>query len=333
MNELGVSVKILTGDNEYVSLAVCEKVGLVSDTIILGPEMEKMSRDELSKKIKSTTIFARLTPEQKAEIIDLFKKQGNVVGYLGDGINDAPPLKMSDVGISVKNGSDIARDVADIVLMKKSLEVLKEGIIEGRKTHMNILKYIQMEISSNFGNMVTVAIASFFLPFLPLLPVQILLNNFLYDISQITIPSDNVDIELVKKPKKWDISFIKKFMFLFGSVSSVFDFLTFFVLLGILHVAVDVFRTGWFIESLLTQTLVIFLIRTRVTPFFKSKPGKFIFISAAAVILIGLIITSTTIGKYFAFTPLSMQFYLFIFGIVILYLFCVEFTKYMFFRK
>ncbi len=333
MEDLGVVVKILTGDNEFVSKSVCSKVGISSQFLVLGPDMEKMSDEELSKKIKTTSIFARLNPEQKAKIIELLKKQGEVVGYLGDGINDAPPLKTSDVGISVHNGSDIAREVADVVLMRKSLEVLKEGIVEGRKTHMNILKYIQMEISSNFGNMVTIAIASFFLPFLPLLPVQILLNNFLYDLSQMAIPSDNVDSNLIIKPKKWDISFIKRFMFLFGSVSSIFDFLTFFVLLGILHVTVAAFRTGWFVESLLTQTLVIFLIRTRMFPFFKSKPGKLLIISAAIVSVVGIMLTVFPVGRYFSFVPLSSRFYIFIFGITVLYLFCVELAKKFFYSR
>lgn len=328
----GISVKILTGDNEIVTKRICLEAGIVVDEIITGDDLRKMTEQTLVEKVISVNAFARLTPQQKAHIIEVLKKEGNVVGYLGDGINDAPPLKMADVGITVNNGSDIAKDVADIVLMRKSLAVLQEGVLLGRKTHANILKYILMEISSNFGNMLTVAGASFFLPFLPMLPVQILLNNFLYDISQISISSDNVDPDTIQLPGKWDKNFIKRFTLVFGPISSLFDFLTFFILLYILHSSPAAFRTGWFIESLVTQTLVIFLIRTNKIPFIKSKPSKLVVIGSFFVIIVGFLLTILPTASYFEFIRLPLIFFPLLAIIVFLYCVIVETTKAWFYR-
>lgn len=333
LEKLGIIIKILTGDNELVTKKVCLDAKINVENILLGPEVENLDMQTLAEKAQNTTIFAHLTPSQKAKVIDALQLKGYVVGYLGDGVNDAPPLKSSDVGISVNNGSDIARDVADIVLMRKSLSVLKDGVIEGRITHSNILKYIMMELSSNFGNMVTVAISSFFLPFLPILPVQILLNNFLYDFSQITIPSDNVDKDLISTPRKWDIKFINKFMLVFGPISSLFDFLTFFILLFILHATVPMFRTGWFIESLVTQTIIIFSIRTKKIPFFKSLPSIYIVFSTLIVIVVGLGIVISPLRSYFNFVSLPYLFYPLLGVIIICYFTMVESAKILFYKK
>lgn len=333
LEDLGIQVKVLTGDNQFVTQHICEKVGLPVEKILLGHEVDSFSDAELEEHVKRTSIFALLNPEQKARVITALKNTQHVVGYLGDGINDAPPLKTADVGISVHNGSDIAREVADIVLMKKSLEVLQEGVIEGRKTHVNILKYIMMEISSNFGNMVTLAGASLFLPFLPMLPVQILLNNFLYDMSQLALPTDHVDKDLIKVPRQWNIQFIKNFMLIFGPISSLFDFMTFFVLLYVLHASAAIFRTGWFLESFVTQTLIIFAIRTKIIPFFKSVPSKWLVIGSFSVLIAGVFLVISPLRSYFMFDSLPIIFYLFLIIAIILYFIVVEATKAWFFKR
>ncbi len=327
-----IEIKILTGDNEFASRTICENAGLKVNNIINGSDFEKLTSVEKLKTALETTIFTRLTPEQKAEIINVLKNAGKTVGYLGDGINDAPPLKNADVGISVSNGADIALDIADVVLMQKSLHVLNAGVEEGRKTHINIFKYLMMEISSNFGNMITVSIASFLLPFIPMLPTQILLNNFLYDVSQFAIATDHVDSELLLEPKKWNINFIKKFMLLFGSISSIFDFITFFTLFYFLHFTIGSFRTGWFIESLLTQTLIIFSIRTARSPFIKSLPSKTLVFSSIIVILIGIFITFPPIGHYFSFSVMPAIFYPLLALITVCYFVIVEIVKGRFYR-
>lgn len=332
LKQLGIEVKILTGDNELVTESICQKAGIPVNGTLVSEDIEKLSEAELNKKIEQTTIFARLTPSQKEHIITLLKKQKHVVGYLGDGINDAPPLKAADVGISVNNGSDIARDVADIVLMRKSLEILQEGVQEGRKTHANIMKYIMMSLSSNFGNMISVAVASIFLPFLPLLPTQILLIDFLYDLSQITIPMDTVDTELLSKPHKWDITFIKKFMLEFGPISSIFDITTFFVLLFFLHASIPIFRTGWFIESVVTQTLIVFAIRTKRVPFFKSLPSKYVVISAVLSLSVGLWLVYGHLAGVFTFTSVPLLFYAFLGIMILIYFTFVEIGKIFFYR-
>ncbi len=262
LKNLGIDFKVLTGDNELVTKKICGEVGLDVKGLATGEEVEKASDEQLREMVKKTTVFARLSPLQKERVIRALHGNKHIVGYLGDGINDAPALKAADVGISVNNAVDIAKESADIILLKKSLLVLEDGVMEGRKTFGNILKYIKMGSSSNFGNMFSMTGASLFLPFLPMLPIQILLNNLLYDISQIAIPSDNVDKEYLLKSRPWNVNYIKKFMITLGPVSSLFDFITFGVLLWIFRAPDKLFHTGWFLESLCTQTLVIHIMRT-----------------------------------------------------------------------
>ena len=287
----------------------------------------------LQARVEGITIFPRCTPIQKNRVIRALRARGRVVGYLGDGINDAPSLKGADVGISVNNAVDVAKEAADIVLTKKDLSVLKEGVMEGRKVFGNTMKYIMMGLSSNFGNMFSAAGAVIFLPFLPMLPIQILLNNFLYDLSQVAIPLDKVDIEWVQKPRRWNLMFIKKFMYFFGPISSVFDFLTFFLLFKIFGASEGLFQTGWFMESLATQVLVIHVIRTKQIPFLQSWPSKFLLASTAVCVAVGWLIPITPLGRYFHFEPLSLGMIGAIVLIVAVYLVIVEAMKRIFYRK
>ena len=301
--------------------------------VVLGSEMLQMDDDALSRVVEKANIFARVSPAQKDRIMAALKSNGHVVGFLGDGINDAPSLKTADVGISVDNAVDVAKEAADIILLKKSLTVLDDGILEGRKTFGNTMKYIIMGTSSNFGGMFSVAIASLFLPFLPMLPIQILLNNLLYDVSQSTIPTDNVDIEYVEKPKKLNVSYIRKFMIIFGPISSLFDFITFFVMLYVFNANAALFQTAWFIESLATQTLIIFVIRTNKTPFWKSKPSRLLLFSTLSVVGVNLVLPFTPIGKLFGLVEPPLLFYVALAILVISYLLCVEFVKKLFYKR
>jgi Mg2+-importing ATPase len=265
--------------------------------------------------------------------MNALKSNGHVVGFLGDGINDAPSLRTADVGISVDNAVDIAKESADIILLRKDLTVLVRGVLEGRKTFGNTMKYVLMGTSSNFGNMFSAAGASLFLTFLPMAPVQILLNNLLYDMSESTIPTDNVDPEYTEKPKRWDISFIRRFMLFIGPMSSIFDFLTFFIMIFVFAAGESLFQTGWFIESLCTQTLVVFIIRTSKTPSYKSKPSKPLLISSLAVVVLALIIPFTPLGELFGFEPPPLLFYIILVGIVGTYLLLVETIKKWFYKR
>ncbi|HET9947148.1 MAG TPA: magnesium-translocating P-type ATPase, partial [Patescibacteria group bacterium] len=271
LHSLGVRVKILTGDSDLVTKKICDEVGLSIEGIITGDDLEKVSKEKFEELIEKNTIFARLTPEQKLLIVQTLQKQGHAVGYMGDGVNDLPTLHGADVGISVNTAVDVAKDAASIVLLRKGLDVVAEGIVEGRKTFQNTLKYILMATSSNFGNMFSAAGASFFLAFLPMTPLQILLTNGLYDFSQTTIPSDNVDKESLKKPRHWDIKFLRDYMIFFGPISSLFDFVTFGIMIFVFHASHALFQTGWFVESVATEILVIFVIRTSRSPFFLSR--------------------------------------------------------------
>jgi len=331
--DAGVEVKIITGDNALVTRHVCAALEFPIIRAIEGSEIAQMDSDTLASAVEHANIFTRVSPPQKERIIRALMKNNHVVGYLGDGINDAPSIRAADIGITVDNAVDIAKESADIVLLKKDLRVLRDGILEGRKTFGNTMKYIMMGTSSNFGNMVSVAVASLFLPFLPLLPVQILLNNLLYDISQSTIPTDAVDEEYVQAPKRWDIGFIKKFLFVFGPVSSLFDILTFISLLVIFHAPVEMFRTVWFLESLCTQTLIIFAIRTTKVPFFKSLPSRLLVASSISVILAGIAITLTQFGGLFGFVPPTLQFFFLIAGLILGYIVLVEMIKKWFYRN
>ncbi len=333
LEEYGIEIKIVTGDNHLVSSKIANEIGLKIKGILTGQEIDKFSDDELRIKAENTTIFSRVSPDQKVRIIELLKKDKHVVGYLGDGINDAPSLKAADVGISVNNAVDVAKESADLILIHKSLHELVNGVIEGRKTFANTLKYLMMTLSSNFGNMFSMAGASLFIPFLPMLPVQILLNNLLYDSSQFVIPYDYVDDEDIKKPKKWDIGFIKKFMIIFGPASSFFDLITFIILLSVFHLMDANFQTGWFLESLATQTLVVHIIRSKKIPFIQSKPSKVLLISTLSAVVIGWLLCVTPVGSIFKFHFLKAGPLLAIVAIVVAYLISVELIKRAFYKK
>ena len=322
----GVEVKILTGDNELVTRHVCSQVGLDSERIILGDELERMSDPALAHVVEQTSVFARVSPAQKNRIILALKNRSHVVGYLGDGINDAPSLHAADVGISVSTAVDVAKDAADFILLERSLEVLHAGIIEGRKSFGNVMKYLLMGTSSNFGNMFSMAAASMFLPFLPMLPTQILLNNFLYDLAQVTIPTDKVDVTFIHKPQRWNVKMIRDFMIYIGPISSVYDFLTFFALLKIFHASEQFFHSGWFVESLATQTLVIFVIRTARNPL-RSKPSLALTLTTCAVVVFGTVLPFTSLGALIGFTPMPAGFLVFIAVATGTYLLLVEGVK------
>ena len=322
----GVDVKILTGDNELVTQHVCGEVGLASERIILGSELEKLSDPALAHVVEQTSIFARVSPSQKTRIILALKSRSHVVGYLGDGINDAPSLHTADVGISVSTAVDVAKDAADFILLERSLHVLHAGIIEGRKAFGNVMKYLLMGTSSNFGNMFSMAVASVFLPFLPMLPTQILLNNFLYDVAQVTIPTDKVDQTFIHKPQRWNVKMIRDFMIYIGPLSSIYDFLTFFALLKIFRASEQFFHTGWFVESLATQTLVIFVIRTARNPL-RSKPSFALTVTTISVVIIAGVLPFTSIGSVIGLTPVPITFLLFVGIATGTYLLLVETVK------
>jgi P-type Mg2+ transporter len=329
----GIALKILTGDNELVTRKTCELIGLPVNGVLSGSEIEHMDDSTLSRVVEDVTIFSRMTPVQKNRILIALRHNGHVVGYMGDGINDAPSLREADVGISVENAVDIARESADIILLKNDLRVLNDGVFEGRRTFGNTMKYILMGTSSNFGNMFSVAGASLFLRFLPMLPVQILLNNLLYDISESAIPTDNVDESYTGSPKKWDIEFIKKYIVVFGPISSLFDFVTFFILLFIFSADAALFQTAWFMESICTQTLVIFVIRTRVVPFYTSRPSRLLTFSTILIVAIACLLPFTVIGRIFGFVQPPLSFFAVLAGLVVGYLIIVEQVKRWFYRK
>ncbi len=333
LSKAGVELKILTGDNELVTRKVCEHLGFEIKGIVVGSEIAQMHDDALARVVEEANVFCRVTPAQKDRIINALRNNGHVVGFLGDGINDAPSLKSADVGISVENAVDVAKESADIILLQNDLRVLHDGVLEGRKTFGNTMKYIMMGVSSNFGNMFSVAGASLFLPFLPMLPIQILLNNLLYDFSQTTIATDNVDPEYIEKPKRWDITFVRNFMIFLGPISSIFDFLTFFIMLFIFNATEPLFQTAWFLESLCTQTLVIFIIRTRRVPFYKSRPSKLLLLSCLGIVGFALILPFTPLGELFHFVKLPLIFFLVLIGLIGTYLLLTEIVKKWFFKR
>lgn len=328
----GIAIKIVTGDNDLVSRTIAKKLSLPVQGVLTGGEIEKLSDDALRVRAEETTIFARVSPDQKTRIIRSLQRNGHTVGYMGDGINDAASIKAADVGISVNNAVDVAKESADLILLHKSLSTLVDGVREGRKTFSNTLKYLMMTLSSNFGNMFSMAGASLVTPFLPMLPTQILLNNLIYDASQLAIPLDNVDPEDIRKPRKLDIAAIRKFMMVFGPLSSFFDLLTFLLLLFVFRLAEPEFQTGWFIESLATQTLVIYAIRSR-SSFFASKPHPALVGSSVLALLAGIAIIVSPLGSAFKFGTISLSVMLSIALIVILYLAAVYFLKRWFYRK
>jgi len=333
----GVELKILTGDNELVTKTTCEQLGFKIKGVVLGNEISLMQDDALARVVQKANIFARVSPAQKDRVMTALKHNGHVVGFLGDGINDAPSLRTADIGVSVDNAVDVAKESADIILLEKSLRVLDDGVLEGRKTFGNTMKYVNMGTSSNFGNMFSVAGASAFLPFLPMLPIQILLNNLLYDLSESTIPTDNVDSEYVEKPKRLDIPYIRRFMLVFGPLSSIFDFLTFIVMLFVFQAPIPQFQAqfqaAWFTESLCTQTLVVFVIRTRRIPFFKSRPSRLLLVSSLGVVVAALILPFTPLGDLFGFMPPPALFYVILAVLIAAYLLLVETAKRWFMRR
>jgi Mg2+-importing ATPase len=332
LKRLGIEVKIITGDNGLVAAKVCSDIGLECAGVLSGTDLDKLDDDHLAETILTTTVFARISPDQKSRIIKVTRRTGKDVAFLGDGVNDAVALHHADVGISVDSGTDVAKDAADVVLLDKDLGVLAEGVMEGRRIFANTMKYVLMATSSNFGNMFSAAGASTFLTFLPMLPTQILLNNLLYNAGQMVIPADRVDPEALARPAAWDIKFIRRFMSVFGPVSSIFDFLTFWVMLAILHAGHVEFRTGWFVESIATQTLVIYVIRTRRVPFFKSRPSWSMLLVPTAAAVIGAILPWTGVAHVLGFTPLPTKFFLLLFGMVVVYLFLVELAKTRFYK-
>jgi Mg2+-importing ATPase len=333
LQKSGIQLKILTGDNEIVTKKICDDLGIEITRIVVGSEVSQLRDDALARVVEDTNIFARVTPGQKDRIMNALRHNGHVVGFLGDGINDASSIRAADVGVSVDNAVDVAKESADIILLQKDLTVLQEGVLEGRKTFGNTMKYVLMGTSSNFGNMFSVAGASLFLPFLPMLPLQILLNNFLYDLSEATIPTDNVDQEYIEKPKRWNILFVRKFMMYFGLISSIFDFLTFFMMLLVFNATESLFQTAWFVESLCTQTLVIFVIRTRRIPFYKSIPSKLLLVSSLGIVGLTLIIPFTPLSGPFGFVKIPFVFFAVLGGLVGVYLMLVEFVKRWFYSR
>jgi len=348
LHNSGVEVKILTGDNALVTKKVCNDVGLKITQIVTGDEIEKMSNDQFKQVIEEANVFAKLSPSQKEKVIYGLREAGHVVGYMGDGINDSPSLRASDVGISVDSGVDVAKESADIILLEKSLMVLEEGIMEGRRVFANIVKYIRMGASSNFGNMFSVLGASYLFPFLPMKPIQILTNNLLYDFSQTGIPTDNVDKELIAKPLKWNINNIKKFMVFIGPMSSIFDYATFGLMWIIFNAReflnptltqhsksylVSLFQTGWFVESLLTQTLIVHIIRTKKVPFFGSRASLPMTLTTLIIMAIAVWLPYSPLSRTLGLVALPYTYWIWIASFLLLYSTLTHFVKVWFFKK
>ncbi len=331
LHKNGVAVKVLTGDNELVAAKVCREVGLNIEGMLLGTNIDYLTDTELAKIAENTTVFAKLTPFHKERIVKVLREKGHVVGFMGDGINDAPALRIADIGISVDTAVDIAKEAADIILLEKSLMVLENGIVEGRKTFANMQKYVKMTASSNFGNVFSVLVASAFLPFLPMLPIQTLILNLLYDISQIAIPFDNVDAEFISKPQVWDSKDLRTFMLFFGPISSIFDILTFIILWNVFKANTiansTLFQSGWFIESLITQILIVHMIRTRKIPFIQSIASVQLSLMTLLMMAIGIFLPMGSLAHYFKMVALPSNFFIWIAGIVLGYIVLTQCMK------
>jgi Mg2+-importing ATPase len=331
LQKIGIEVKVLTGDNELVTKKICSEVGLPYANVLIGTQLNEMSDDELADKAKSYSIFAKLTPQQKSRIILALQSKGNVVGFIGDGINDGPAIKVADVGISVDSAVDIAKDSADIILLEKSLLVLYDGVLEGRRVFGNILKYIKMSASSNFGNMLSMIGASALLPFLPMAPIQILLNNFLYDCSQIAVPTDLVDEDYLLLPRIWDVRNIARFMFFIGPISSLFDYATFALMWFVIKANsiefTSLFQTGWFVESLLSQTLIVHVIRTGKIPFLESRPSNALLITTFSICLIGVTLPFSRLSGRLQMQPLPSVYWIGLLIILLSYFLFTQFIK------
>jgi Mg2+-importing ATPase len=335
LHDLKVDVKILTGDNEIITAYICNEVGMPVEKILLGPQIESMSEKELDEAVDSISVFARLAPAHKEQIIRALQRKEHVVGFMGDGINDAPALKAADVGISVNSAVDIAKESSDIILLENSLLVLEQGVKEGRRVFGNITKYIKMAASSNFGNMFSVVGASAFLPFLPMLPIQVLANNLLYDVSQTAIPTDEVDAEWLTKPRKWTIGEIQRFILFIGPISSIFDYLTFFIMIYVFNAWGNpaLFHTGWFIESLFTQTLIIHVIRTRKIPFIQSRASWPLIITSLVIVAVGAWLTVSPLATTLGFVALPPLYWLLLAIMLIFYVVLTQLVKTWFYRK
>ncbi len=333
LESLGIELKILTGDGAALTEKICRDIDVPIKGTITGEQLQKIPDSQWPSIVRETSIFARIDPFQKEKIIRTLRAGGSVVGFLGDGINDAPALRAADVGVSVSNAVDVAKETADIILQEQSLAVLAGGVMEGRKTFRNTLKYIEMGLSSNFGNMLSMTVASALLPFFPMLPTQILLNNFLYDSSQLSLSSDRVDPEAVRRPSVWDIRFIRRYMLTFGPISSLFDFATFGLLWAMFHDQPMLFQTGWFIESVATQVIVIYVIRTRLAPWRASKPSRLLVLNTSAVVLLATSIPYWALGRVFGFGPLPFTALGVILIFVLAYIGLVEFVKRWFYRR
>jgi Mg2+-importing ATPase len=333
LEESGIDLKILTGDNEFVATHICDQLNIKVTRIVTGDELSQTSDLALDRVVEETNVFARVTPDQKNRIMIALRKNGHVVGFMGDGINDAASIRTADVGISVNNAVDVAKAAADIILLQNDLTVLAQGVQEGRKTLGNTMKYIMMGTSSNFGNMFSAAGASLFLSFLPMLPSQILLNNLLYDISELAIPTDHVDSEYMKIPHRWDVRFVREFMVFFGPVSSIFDFLTFGVMLFVFAAPAALFQTAWFLESISTQSLIIFIIRTRRTPFYRSHPSKPLILSTLATVIVPMLLPFTPLGRLLGLVIPPLTFFIVLAVFIGGYLTLTEILKRYFYRR
>jgi P-type Mg2+ transporter len=331
LREHGVSVKVITGDNEVVTRKICKEVSLAIENAMLGKDVEALSEAELPEAAEHTTIFTKMSPLQKSRVIRALKSRGHTVGYLGDGINDAAALKDADVGISVDTAVDIAKESADIILLEKSLLVLEEAVIEGRRTFANIIKYIKMTASSNFGNVFGVLIASIFLPFLPMLPIQLLTQNLLYDISQVSIPWDDVDRDYLKEPRKWDATGLARFMVFIGPISSIFDIVTFVVMWHVFAANTvekqSLFQSGWFVVGLLTQTLIVHMIRTQHVPFIQSRAAAPVIMLTACIMAIGIYLPFSTLGEHLGMVPLPLSYFPWLVGILLSYCILTQLVK------
>ncbi|MBN9622349.1 MAG: HAD-IC family P-type ATPase, partial [Actinobacteria bacterium] len=324
LSRLEIEVKLITGDNDRVAQKVCADLGLNVRGTLTGAQLDQLSDEQLSAALPTTTIFARVTPEQKSRVLRAQRGLGSTVGFLGDGVNDAVALHDADVGISVETATDVARDAADIVLLAKDLGILAGGVMEGRRIFANTIKYVLMGTSSNFGNMFSAAGASLFLSYLPMLPTQILLNNLLYDVSEMTIPTDNVDQELLRRPSHWDIGLIRRFMTFFGPISSLFDFVTFAVMIWGFDAHAELFRSGWFVESLATQSLVIFAIRTRRVPFWRSRPSTPLIVSTLLCVAVGVWLPYSPVASDLGFTAPPAAFMGALVLMIVAYLLLIE---------
>jgi Mg2+-importing ATPase len=335
LRHLNVDVKILTGDNEIITAYICKEVGMPVEHLVLGSRIEAMSEAELAEAASVTSVFARLAPAHKERIIRALQSKGHVLGFMGDGINDAPALKAADVGISVDSAVDIAKESSDIILLENSLLILEQGVREGRRVFGNIVKYIKMAASSNFGNMFSVVGASAFLPFLPMLPIQVLTNNLLYDFSQTAIPTDEVDADWLTKPRKWEIGGILRFILSIGPISSIFDYLTFFMMLYVFNCWHNpvLFHTGWFVESLFTQTLIIHVIRTNKIPFLQSWASRPLIVTSVIIVTVGAGLTVSPLAGALGFVPLAPLYWLLLAIILVCYVVLTQLAKTWFYSR